>query len=540
MGIAGTVIGFQVIGSVVTGQDKDFSGTEPADAQPMPLSALRIDRAQGILSNGRDTLVVGTRGAAILALLRDRLNDPVPKHVLIETGWPGYIVEEASLLVQIASLRRAMERLLGGTRWIVTVPRVGYRLLATPMADDRVLPGRWEPPTIAVLPLSVMSGSTDSAVDAVVLADTMTAVLALHGGLSVAPRSAARLYAESRAGTSGIAADLGVRYLVEGSWLTRGNRARVMLQLADAVQGRVIWSERFDLATDDAFAMQDSIAARLVEEVDVLLIRGEEARIGYSSARNLTAWTHYIRGLAHAYWPRRDLKWGHEMALAIAEWKAALDLDPESPALMASLGAGYAVLASYGSSVPVAETIAQAVRHLQAALALDPDQPLALAFMALIHSEQDQFDPAAALARRAIALAPHAPAVCSVSAVALCAAGADEEAVAALDRAVAASPFFPSILGVPLARAYRVGGKLSEAIRVLEDLDRDQPKFDCRELVLALMQAGRHEDAVNAATRLLMREPAFTVTGWLATQHRTDKDAIRRDADALRAVGLPE
>lgn len=506
----------------------------------MPLSVLHIDRAQGILSNGSDTLVVGTRGAAILSLLRDRLNEAVPKHVLIEAGWPGYIVEEASLLVQIASLRRALERLLGGTRWIVTVPRVGYRLLATPLASDRVLPGRWEPPTIAVLPLSVLSAPNESSVDAVVLADTLTAVLALHGGLSVAPRSAARLYAESRIGTSGIAADLGVRYLVEGSWLARGNHVRVSLQLADAVQGRVIWSERFDLHPDTAFAAQDTIAARLVEEVDVLLVRGEEARIGYSSARNLTAWTHYIRGLAHAYWPRRDLKWGHEMALAIAEWKSALELDPDSAALRASLGAGYAVLASYAVSVPLEETVAQAVHHLNAALAADPDQPIALAFMALVFSEQDQFEAAAALARRALGLAPHSPAVASVSAVALCAAGAEEEAVAALDRAVAASPFFPSILGVPLARAYRVGGKLAEAIRVLEDLDRDQPKFDCRELVLAYMQAGQQEDAVNAATRLLMREPGFTVSGWLTTQHRIDKDAIRRDADALRAVGLPE
>jgi TolB-like protein len=525
---------------MVSQQGREVSGTEDSIAPPMPLSALVIDRGQGILSNGRDTLVVGTRGATILSTLRDRLNEAVPKHVLMEAGWPGYIVEETSLLVQIASLRRALERLLGGTRWIVTVPRVGYRLLATPLASDRALPGRWEPPTIAVLPLSVLTSPPDGVVDAVALADTMTTVLALHGGLAVAPRSAARLYAESRIGTSGIAADLGVRYLVEGSWLARGAQVRVSLQLADAIQGRVIWSERFDMPADDAFAAQDGIAARLVEEVDVLLVRGEEARIGYSSARNLTAWTHYIRGLAHAYWPRRDLKWGHEMALAIAEWKLALDLDPDSAALQAALGAGYSVIASYGTFGAVEENVLLAVRHLQAALDIDPEHPIALAFMGLILSEQDRFAEGAELARRAIRLAPHAPVVCGVAGVALCAAGADDEAVTAVDRSIAASPFFPTILGVPVARAYRAGGKLAEAIRVLEDLDRDQPKFDCRELVLAYMQAGRQEDAINAATRLLMREPGFTVTGWLATQHRMDTEAIRRDAEALRIVGLPE
>lgn len=521
------------------GEDRPFA--EAGTATPLSLSNLKIDRAHGILSNGTDTLVVGLRGAAILSVLRDRLNEVVPKHELIESGWPGYIVEEGSLTVQIASLRRALEKLLGGTRWIVTVPRVGYRLLPAPLPSDRPLPGRWEAPTIAVLPLTILSGQdADTTLEAVSLADTLTTVLALHGGFAVAPRSAARLYAETRIGTSGIAADLGVRYLVEGSVMKRGGQMRVSLQLADAVLGRVVWSERFDMAPQDAFAAQDQIAGRLVEELDVLLVRGEEVRIGYPATRNLKAWTAYIRGLAHAYWPRRDLKWGHEMSLAITEWEKALALDPQSPELLASLGAGHAVIASYYGDLQAMQSMSRAVGYLEAARTIAPEQPLALAFIALIRSEQDAFEEAAQLARQAVRLAPHSPAVTAVCGVALCAAGAEDEAVTAIDRALAASPFFPSILGVPLARAYRMGGKLSDAIRVLEDLDRDQPKFDCRELVLAYMQAGRVEDAANAATRLLMREPSFTISGWLATQHRIDKEAVRRDEEALRAVGLPE
>ena len=54
------------------------------------------------------------------------------------------------------------------------------------------------------------------------------------------------------------------------------------------------------------------------------------------------------------------------------------------------------------------------------------------------------------------------------------------------------------------------------------------------------MQAGQVEEAVNAATRLLLRTRNFTIRGWRATQHRRDTTAIDRDADALRAAGLPE
>jgi TolB-like protein len=525
----------------VAERGESSSQSETGAAAPLSLARLRIDRAHGVLSNGSDTLVVGLRGAAILSVLRDRLNEPVPKHELIEAGWPGYIVEEGSLTVQIASLRRALEKLLGGTRWIVTVPRVGYRLLPAPLPSDRPLPGRWEPPTIAVLPLTVLSEpDAATAAEAVLLAETLTSVLALHGGFAVAPRSAARLYAETRIGTAGIAADLGVRYLVEGSLTARGDRLRVSLQLADALQGRVIWSDRFDLSGADAFAAQDHVAGCLVDELDVLLVRGEEVRITYPASRNLQAWTAYIRGLSHAYWPRRDLKWGHEMALAIADWEKALALDPENPALLATLGAGHAVVAAYYSDVQAADSFTRAMTYLDAALARAPDHPLALAFSALLRCESEDFDAAARLARQAVRLSPHSPAVAVVAAVVLGATGAEDEALAAVDRAIAASPFFPAILGLPLAHVYRTGGKLADAIRVLEELDRDQPKFDCRELVLAYMQAGRVEDAANAATRLLMREPGFTVTGWRKTQHRIDAEAIRRDAVALRAVGLPD
>lgn len=507
----------------------------------MPLSELQIDTEHGVLSNGRDTVVVGQRGAAILSVLRDRVDEPVPKHDLIDAGWPGFVVEDGSLSVQIASLRRAMERLMGGALWIVTVPRVGYRLLPVPLPDDRGGTGRWGIPTLAVLPVAVLpAGKPEVAADAVVLADTLTAVLSLHGGLSVAPRSAARLYAETRMGTSGIAGDLGVRYLVEGSLTHRAADYRLSLQLADAVLGRVIWSDRFDLSAGAPLEAMDRIAGRLVDEIDTLLVRGEEVRTGYSATRNLTAWTHYIRGLGHAYWPQRDLKWGHEMGLAIAEWDRALAHDPDDPALLATLGAGHAVLSALDGDHDATAAFRQAAAHLDRSLALQPDQPLALAYTALLQTELDQFEDAAAMARRAIRLAPHSPAVCTAAGFALCADGATQEALTAVERALTKTPYVAPILTPPLARIFRSAGRLADAIRMLEEIDRDQPKFDCRELVIAYVHAGQMEEAINAATRLLLRTRHFTIARWRTTQHRRDTDAIERDAEALRAAGLPE
>ena len=48
-------------------------------------------------------------------------------------AWPEVIVEEGNLTVQIAALRRAMGAMPDGRDWIVTVPRLGYRLVVRPM-----------------------------------------------------------------------------------------------------------------------------------------------------------------------------------------------------------------------------------------------------------------------------------------------------------------------------------------------------------------------------------------------------------------------
>lgn len=516
---------------------QNISAATAVTAEPTAreLDELTCDPVAGTLATPDDRVQVGARGARIMELLLRRRGMAVAQADLIAAGWPGYAVEESSLNVEIASLRGALRRLLGGYNWIITTPRKGVRLVPSAAAARIRVPGQWESPSIGVLALSV----TDPAFGPVAagLTAALTSTLAQHAGLSVAPGFVAGMAAQQRAEG---AQTLGLRYLLDGLVQVEVATARITLSLLETAEGRVIWSHRFDEPSPPGLARQDMIAAEVVQALDRLLVRGEEATIAYPPTRNLTAWGHYIRGIGHAYWPRHDMLWGSEVLLALDEWHRALALDPDSPDLLATIGAGYAVLAAYPAVVDPAEAAQNAVAHLHAALERAPDHPIALAYHAMMLSEADRFEVAAEVARRAVRLAPHAPAVTAVASVALCAAGCADEAVAAVERTLAAVPHFPAIFSPPLARAWRSAGRLDEAIRFLEALHDEPHKFDGRELILAYMQAGRQEDAVNAATRLLLLEPRFTVSGWLATQHRTDRAAIARDAAALRAVGLPE
>ncbi|MEO8752647.1 MAG: tetratricopeptide repeat protein, partial [Casimicrobiaceae bacterium] len=90
-------------------------------------------------------MALGARGVAVLAALVTRAGEYLSKSNIIEAAWPGLVVEEANLAVQISAIRRALARAPGGDRWIETLARRGYRFVGPVVAvADRT-------PTVSVL-----------------------------------------------------------------------------------------------------------------------------------------------------------------------------------------------------------------------------------------------------------------------------------------------------------------------------------------------------------------------------------------------------
>ena len=115
-----------------------------------------LDRGRMTLLQAGKPVAIGQRGIALLSVLADH-DDVVTKAQMLEAGWPGVTVEEGNLSVQIAALRKALGTRPDGQEWIVTVPRVGYRLVrSTGTASTPDLPGYRQ--TLAVLPFQNLSG----------------------------------------------------------------------------------------------------------------------------------------------------------------------------------------------------------------------------------------------------------------------------------------------------------------------------------------------------------------------------------------------
>jgi predicted ATPase/DNA-binding winged helix-turn-helix (wHTH) protein len=95
-----------------------------------------LDAQAGVLTHAGMPVPLGVRGVAVLSTLVRHANDYVSKASILDAAWPGVVVEESNLAVQISAIRHVFARVAGGERWIETLARRGYRFVGPVSAID--------------------------------------------------------------------------------------------------------------------------------------------------------------------------------------------------------------------------------------------------------------------------------------------------------------------------------------------------------------------------------------------------------------------
>jgi non-specific serine/threonine protein kinase len=109
------------------------------------IGPLQLDPEARVLTHAGAAVQLGARGVAVLIALVSRANEYVQKSALLDAAWPGLVVEEANLAVQISAIRRALALVPGGEGWIETLARRGYRFVG----PVREIAGRSAAPLLA-------------------------------------------------------------------------------------------------------------------------------------------------------------------------------------------------------------------------------------------------------------------------------------------------------------------------------------------------------------------------------------------------------
>ena len=258
--------------------------------------------------------------------------------------------------------------------------------------------GEPEAPSIAVLPFRDMSAARDQGYFCEGIAEEILHALTRVEGLRVAARTSSFQFLAG-GDVHEVAARLEVGHVLEGSVRRDREHLRVTVQLVDAATGFHLWSERYDRACEDVFAIQEEIAASVAARLANGLTEGARSALRRRGTRNLLAYDHYLRGrrLANEHRHRSHLQ-------ASAEYEAALAADPGFAAALAAYAESQTQIYLWHGREP--EALARAEAASERASGLDPDGPEALAARGLVLSVAGRFAEADTAFERALAAAP--------------------------------------------------------------------------------------------------------------------------------------
>jgi serine/threonine-protein kinase len=282
--------------------------------------------------------------------------------------------------------------------------------------------------SIAVLPFANRSANLNDEYFSDGLADELLNVLAKIRGLRVAARTSAFHFKGKDTTIAEVGKALHVATVLEGSVRTAGDRVRISVQLVKVSDGYHLWSETYDRALNDIFAVQDDIAQSVVKELRKALlgeiedsdesggVKAEVARAAKGRGMNPEAHRLYLQ--ARHLIDRRTRE-GTEKGIEYL--KQALERVPGFALAWAELGLAYSRVADVGW-MPVADAYARAREAVEQALRLEPDLAEAHAQMGWIRMIHDwDWKGAKASYRRAMELAPgNAQALRGASAIAYC------------------------------------------------------------------------------------------------------------------------
>ena len=452
----------------------------------------------------------------LLVFLARHAGQLVTKDEIFDEVWQQRFVAESVLSRSVADLRRLLGDDVEQPRFIETIPKRGYRLVAAVSWAPPAAPAA--SPSIVVLPFVDMAPGRDQEYFCDGLAEELTNGLAQLRGCRVVARTSAFAFKRRAIDIREIGRQLGVSTVVEGGVQRHGDRLRITVQVIEATSGSHIWSRRFDCLTGDIFAVEDEMVQGVVSALKVRM--GRDASMIQGRTGNPQAHDLYLRG---RFLSTRRTADGLEQAAR--HFERAIEVDPRYAAAHAAIAECHAVGAFYCLQRS-SEAFPRARAAAERALALAPD--LADAHAVLGHElgmfewrwreAEDHF-------RRAIDLNPgHAMARSWYSHL-LDACGRFDEAIAQVERACECDPLAPA-LRVSLGLAWFYAGDFEQAIdRYMKALELD-PAFP-----LARFQLGRCHimlDRLDEAVEELSKvAPAFPL-------------ALAVLASALRRLGRTE
>src|SRR6267378_168121 len=487
----------------------------------------------------------------ILRILVERQGQMVTRQEIRQILWPNdtFVDYERSINVAMAILRKALADDADHPKYIETLARRGYRLIApverqrsSPAARDLLEPradalreprpqkysrkaavlgasavvlavvgylswphGRDVTPPqsqrvmLAVLPFENLTGDPNKEY----LADGLTEETISRLGrldpnqLGVIGRTSVMGYKHKDERVDQIGRDLSVQYVLENSLRGSGDHLRVTAQLLQVKDQSHLWSQDYDYRPRDILSLEDDVAKAVAREVQIRLTPQQQADLTRVRPLNPEAFDAYMEG---RFFLDRDS--AGDLNRAATYFEQAIQLDSSYALAWVGLSRALFRQADRGS-VPLREGRRQAWEAVQHALALDPNLAEAHASIGQTKREADwDWTGASASLQRALELDPGNSAVLNLAAGLALSFGRFEEAAELVRRAIALDPLNAALRG-SLAEICFTMGRLEEAeVHFKKALELDPGLAPNHEgLGLVYLAQGRAQNALAEIER---------------------------------------
>ena len=200
-------------------------------------------------------------------------------------------------------------------------------------------------PSIAVLPFANLSNDPEQEYFADGLADDLITDLSKIPSLFVVSRNSTFTYKGMTTSPRQVAADLGVRYVLEGSVRRIGDDVRINVQVTDATTGGYLWAERYDGGPADVLSLPERVATQVAGALALDLTAEQWQGLGRLGTENMEAHDAYLLGLS--YYFRRTPE---GFAAARDQFRRAIELDPDYAAPRVAIAKIYAQVRSIAYS----------------------------------------------------------------------------------------------------------------------------------------------------------------------------------------------
>ncbi len=548
-----------------------------------------VDPAAGEIAKGGVAVKLEPKVMEVLSYLADRQGELVTREDLERDVWRGAVVGYDAITAAVIKLRKALTDDAREPRYIATIPKRGYRLIAAvqerPVGAEAENPGgiaasasgptpsrtnlsRWSlsafvlilllglaflfyqekqakdgkalsssPPSIVVLPFVNFAGDPDQASFADGMTDDMITDLSRLSGLQVIAANTSFTYKDKQVQPRDLRAELQVDFILDGSIRRQGDVVRINARLVDAETGFQKWAASYYRPTSQVFEVQDEVTDRIVEALALRISDQERQRLAQRSTDNLRAYDAFLEGQALSKLGTRESNQQAQRA-----YLRAIDLDAGYGRAYGALAFTMAVAFRRGWSDTPLETLARALDMAERGVALDDSIPQTHWALGYVYLMRKELEHAEAAAMRSIAVSPNYADGYGLLALINNNLGRPERAIEQIEKGVQLNPYYTWDYPYNLGRAYYALGRYEEAITELEKAqERNENAAPIKLFLIAsYVRAGRVGDAEWQAEELQMVNPEETISHTDNAIPIADPELKQAFLEDLRRAGLPE